>query len=95
MIRNLLIALFLSLAVAQTGLAEEMTVDVNTAGAEQLAEALTGVGPAKAEAIIEYRQANGDFEHIDELVNVKGIGLRTVDRNRDRIELDGEPASEG
>lgn len=95
MIRNLLIALFLSLAVAQTGLAEEMKVDVNTASAEQLAEALTGVGPAKAEAIIEYRQANGGFEHIDELVNVKGIGLRTVDRNRDRIELDAEPASEG
>lgn len=95
MIRNLLIALFLSLAVAQTGLAEEMMVDVNTASAEQLAETLTGVGPAKAEAIVDYRQANGDFQHIDELVNVKGIGLRTVDRNRDRIELDAEPASEG
>lgn len=95
MIRNLLIALFLSLAVAQTGLAEEMTVDVNTASAEQLAEALTGVGPAKAEAIIAYRQQHGEFESIDQLVEVKGIGLRTVDRNRDRIELDSRPASEG
>lgn len=95
MIRNLLIALFLSLAVAQSGLAEEMQVDVNTASAEQLAEALTGVGPAKAEAIVAYRQKNGEFEHIDELVNVKGIGLRTVDRNRDRLALDGKPASEG
>ncbi|NBD95362.1 MAG: transporter [Gammaproteobacteria bacterium] len=95
MIRNALIALILSLALVQTGAAEEMTVDVNTASAEQLAEALDGVGPAKSEAIIAYREENGDFQHIDELVNVRGIGLRTVDQNRDRIELDAEPASEG
>lgn len=95
MIRNVLIAMILSLAVAQTGLAQEMTVDINTASAEQLAEALDGVGPAKSEAIVAYREKNGDFEHIDELVNVRGIGLRTLDQNRGRIEVDGEPASEG
>lgn len=95
MIRNVLIALILSLALVQTGLAEEMTVDINTASAEQLAEALDGVGPSKSEAIVAYREKNGEFEHIDELVNVRGIGLRTVDQNRDRIELDGDPASEG
>lgn len=88
MIRNILAALILSLAVAQFGFAEEMKVDVNTATAEQLAEALTGVGPAKARAIIEYREQHGEFEHIDELVNVRGIGLRTLDRNRDKIDLD-------
>jgi len=95
MIRKTLIAIFLSLALTQFGMAQEMTVDVNTATAEQLAEALTGVGPAKAEAIIEYREQNGDFKHVDELVNVRGIGLRTLDRNRDRIALDGPTASEG
>ncbi|WP_376695304.1 ComEA family DNA-binding protein [Wenzhouxiangella sp. EGI_FJ10305] len=95
MIRNALIALILSLAVVQTGMAQEMTVDVNTASAEQLAEALDGVGPAKSEAIVAYREKNGEFEHIDELVNVRGIGLRTVDQNRDRIDLDEAPASEG
>lgn len=95
MIRNALIALLLSLAVVQTGFAEEMTVDVNTASAEQLAEALDGVGPAKSEAIVAYREQHGEFEHIDELVNVRGIGLRTVDQNRDRIELPEAPASEG
>lgn len=89
MIRNFLIALLLSLAVAQTALAEDLIVDINTATAEQLAEALDGVGPAKAEAIVAYRESNGGFTHVDELVNVKGIGLRTVDRNRDRIELSG------
>lgn len=91
MIRNSLIALFLSLALAHSGQAEEMTVDLNTATAEQLVEALNGIGPSKAEAIIAYREANGGFEHIDELVNVKGIGLRTVDRNRDRLELSEPP----
>lgn len=95
MIRNVLIALILSLAIAQTGFAQEMTVDINTASAEQLAEALDGVGPAKSEAIVAYREQNGGFEHIDELVNVRGIGLRTVDQNRDRIQLEGEAASEG
>lgn len=93
MIRNLVIALFLSLALAQAGLAEEMSVDINTASAEQLAEALDGVGPAKSEAIVAYREENGEFTHIDELIEVRGIGLRTVDSNRDRIELDAEPAS--
>ena len=95
MIRNVLIALILSLALVQTGLAQDMKVDINVASAEQLAEALDGVGPAKSEAIVTYREENGEFAHIDELVNVSGIGLRTVDQNRERIELDAEPTSEG
>lgn len=95
MIRNVLMALILSLALAQAGLAQDMTVDINTASAEQLAEALEGVGPAKSEAIVAYREANGDFEHVDELVNVRGIGLRTVDQNRDRIEIAQASGSEG
>jgi competence protein ComEA len=51
------------------------------------------VGKSKATAIIEYRDKNGAFEHVDELVNVKGIGIRTVDMNRDYILLnDKKPA---
>lgn len=68
------------------------TVNVNTASAEEIAEALKGVGMAKAEAIVEYRKTNGSFTHIDELVNVKGIGVRTVDLNRESITLKGETA---
>ncbi len=64
------------------------TVNINTASVEELAEALNGVGKTKAEAIVRYREANGKFEYVDELVNVKGIGLRTVDRNRDVITLE-------
>ena len=63
-------------------------VNINTANAEEIADALKGVGLSKAEAIVSYRDANGAFKHVDELVNVKGIGIRTVDINRDYIRLD-------
>lgn len=63
-------------------------VNVNTATAEEIAEALKGVGMSKAEAIVSYRTEHGDFKHADELVNVKGIGIRTVDINREYILLD-------
>lgn len=63
-------------------------VDINRASAEEIAAALNGVGLTKAEEIVRYREANGAFKHVDELVNVKGIGLRTVDKNRDRILLE-------
>ncbi|MEJ2534494.1 MAG: helix-hairpin-helix domain-containing protein [Gammaproteobacteria bacterium] len=62
-------------------------VDINSASAEQLAEALTGVGKSKAELIVRYREMHGDFKHADELVNVRGIGLATVDRNRENIRI--------
>lgn len=62
-------------------------VDINTADAAQLAEELKGIGKSKAEAIVTYRQANGPFKDADELVNVKGIGLATVNNNRDLIQV--------
>ena len=62
-------------------------VNVNTANAEEIAESLKGVGLSKAEAIVSYRSEHGDFKHADELVNVKGIGIRTVDINREYIKL--------
>ena len=63
-------------------------VNVNSASVEEIAEGLKGVGMSKAEAIVEYRNTNGKFKHVDELVNVKGIGIRTVDINREFILLD-------
>jgi len=68
-------------------------VNINEATAEEISEALNGIGLSKAQAIVDYRQANGDFKHADELVNVKGIGLRTVDRNRGYIVVREEGAS--
>jgi competence protein ComEA len=60
-------------------------VDINTADAQTLAAALKGVGPDKAEAIVAYRDTHGPFKSIDDLTQVKGIGEKTVDRNRDAI----------
>jgi len=65
-------------------------VNVNTASAEEISESLKGIGLSKAQLIVEYREANGSFRHVDELVNVKGIGLKTVDQNRDLIIVQDE-----
>lgn len=88
MTKNIIAALILALSLTGLSLADTGSIDINTASVEQLAEGLIGVGESKAEAIIAYRESNGPFEHIDELVNVRGIGLATVDRNRDRLTLE-------
>ncbi|MEZ5583386.1 MAG: ComEA family DNA-binding protein [Candidatus Competibacteraceae bacterium] len=75
----LLFSLFTLVATAQT-------IDINTATAEELAT-LDGVGPAKAAAIIEYREVNGPFTSVDDLANVKGIGGKTLEKNRDKITI--------
>jgi len=62
-------------------------VNVNTADAQAIAEELNGVGAKKAQAIVEYRDANGKFKTIESLTEVKGIGLKTVEKNRNVIEL--------
>ncbi|GHA38560.1 ComEA family DNA-binding protein [Photobacterium aphoticum] len=64
-----------------------ITVNINTANAEELDKLLLGVGPDKAAKIIEYRQANGFFDTPEALSNVKGIGAATVEKNRERIQL--------
>ena len=79
-------ATVLSLLIAAQALAAEK-VNINTADAAALDRVLVGVGPSKAAAIVEYRKANGPFKSAEELAKVKGIGLSTVEQNRDRIEL--------
>ncbi|WP_368561904.1 ComEA family DNA-binding protein [Pseudoxanthomonas sp. UTMC 1351] len=76
----------LSLLLVSTAFAADK-VDINTADATVLEAALVGIGPAKAAAIVEYRKTNGPFKSAEELAMVKGIGLRTVEQNRERIEL--------
>jgi competence protein ComEA len=62
-------------------------VNINKASAEQIAEALKGVGAIKAEAIVAYRKKNGPFKTMKGLINVKGIGVATVDKNQKNIQL--------
>nr|WP_232821162.1 ComEA family DNA-binding protein [Oceanimonas marisflavi] len=57
------------------------SININTANAEQLAQ-LSGVGPAKAAAIVDYRDTNGPFKSVDDLALVRGIGEATIDKNR-------------
>lgn len=57
-------------------------IDINTADANTLATTLTGIGAAKAAAIVAYRDANGPFKSLDELAKVKGVGEKTVEKNR-------------
>lgn len=59
-------------------------VNLNSASAEELA-ALENVGDTRARAIVEYRESNGAFGSVDELVDVSGIGNATLELNRDRI----------
>lgn len=62
-------------------------VNVNTADAQTISAELNGIGLAKAKAIIDYRKKHGPFKNADELSLVKGIGERTVDRNRADIRV--------
>lgn len=59
-------------------------ININTADTQTL-EQLSGVGPVTAQAIIEYREANGPFQEIDDLENVSRIGPRTIDKFRDQV----------
>ena len=79
-------SLILSLALAGAAIAGE-TVNINTADAATIDRVLVNVGPAKAESIVAYRKANGAFRSAEQLALVKGIGLKTVEKNRDRIAL--------
>lgn len=64
-------------------------VNINTADAPTLDRVLIGIGPSKADAIVVYRKANGAFRSADQLASVKGIGLATIEKNRDRIVVAG------
>lgn len=57
-------------------------VNINTADAATLARELTGIGEARAAAIVAYRNQNGPFRSIEELTLVKGIGPRVIEQNR-------------
>lgn len=69
------------------------SVNLNTATQSEL-EAVKGLGPAKAKAIILYRQENGKFKSVDELDKVKGFGKATVEKLREELTV-GKEAEKG
>jgi competence protein ComEA len=62
----------------------EMKININAADAPKLQE-LSGVGPSKAESIIAYREENGPFTSIEQLLEVRGIGEKTIEEWKDKI----------
>ena len=91
-IATLLHTLILSLVLMGSAFAADK-VNVNTADAATLDRVLLNVGPSKAEAIVAHRKANGPFRSLEQLALVKGIGLKTIEKNRDRIVLGAVPAA--
>ena len=67
-----------------TGTSAALTVNINTADAEEL-QRLPGIGPVKAQAIIDYRNAYGGFVSKEEITEVRGIGEATYDKIKDYI----------
>jgi len=66
-------------------------VDINSADASTLASAISGVGESKAAAIVAYRDAHGPFASVDDLSNVKGVGMKTVDKSRKNLMVSAPP----
>ncbi|OLF52434.1 ComEA family DNA-binding protein [Pseudomonas chlororaphis] len=62
-------------------------VDLNSADAATLQRELSGVGQVKAKAIVAYREANGAFSSVDELLEVKGIGKAILESNREKLKV--------
>lgn len=74
------------------GVASDGFIDINRASADVL-ETLPGIGPAKARAIIETREALGGFRSVEDLLKVKGLGEVTVGRLRDKVTVSGVPGT--
>jgi len=85
---KLLPKIIASLVLSTLSFASLAAVNINTADAETIQKELKGIGAQKAEAIVAYRGANGNFQTAEELTNVKGIGIKTVEKNRDNIVLE-------
>jgi competence protein ComEA len=83
MIKKLLILAAVLFSIATSA----APVNVNTADAKTIADSLSGIGLKKAQAIVDYRAKNGDFKTVDDLSQVSGIGVKTIEKNKSDILL--------
>lgn len=87
---GLLLSLFLAFSIQ---FAHAQPVDINQADAKTIATSLKGIGIKKAQAIVDYRNKHGQFKSADELVKIKGIGKKTIEKNRKDILLSQKKAN--
>ena len=85
---RLLMSLLSLFAAASMAVA---AVNLNTATVAEL-DAVNGIGPSKASAIVEYRNKNGPFKSVDDLQNVKGFGKKSIDKLRPELTVEPTPA---
>ena len=69
----------------------EFPIDINRASEKDL-EKLPMIGPVKAKAIVDYRNKNGPFRKVEDIVKVSGIGEKTLERIRDYVTVSGSPS---
>lgn len=80
---------FLVLALAGINLAFA-AVNINTATPGEL-DGVKGIGPSKAQAIVDYRSKNGPFKSLDDLKNVKGFGEKSITKLKSELSVSGGP----
>ncbi len=84
---SLCVMMLFATGIAFTGSAYAEEVNINQADVATLVKALKGVGEVKAQAIVEYRKLNGPFASVDDLQKVKGISVKTIEKNRQNLTL--------
>ncbi|MCB2170010.1 MAG: helix-hairpin-helix domain-containing protein [Deltaproteobacteria bacterium] len=80
----MLMVCFMAVTAAPVVAAGNDTININTASVDELTQ-LQKVGPKTAENIVAYRDAHGPFKTVDDLKNVKGVGDKILELNKDRI----------
>ena len=75
---------FPATAAGTAGEEKTVRVNLNTATEEELVT-LPGIGPSYAKRIVEYREKNGPFKRVEDLLNVQGIGEKTLEKIRDKV----------
>ena len=71
-----------ALLIGLPGIASAGPININTADARALADRLDGIGPSRAQAIIQWREVHGPYQAVDDLSEVPGISERFVEMNR-------------
>ena len=88
LLRFILLSYCLFILPLSAAAEDVLPVNINTADAVTLSERLAGVGLKKAEAIVAFRNHNGEFNSIEQMAEVKGIGETTIEKNRAVILLE-------